>query len=100
MKLYYSPGACSIGIHVLLQEIGKPFQTEKVDLQHGQQRSAEFTGINPPWRMSGTRAELGSHVPGVGEHTQAILKELLHMTPDELQCISSAGAFGKTKPAG
>ena len=32
MKLYYSPGACSLGIHVLLEEIGKPYDAEKVDL--------------------------------------------------------------------
>jgi glutathione S-transferase len=31
MKLYYSPGACSFGIHLLLEEIGKPYETEKVD---------------------------------------------------------------------
>ena len=28
MKLYYAPGVCSIGIHVLLEEIGKPYQLE------------------------------------------------------------------------
>jgi len=33
MKLYYSPGACSLGIHVLLEEIGKPYESEKVDLR-------------------------------------------------------------------
>lgn len=60
----------------------------------------EFTGINPPWHMSGTRAQLGSRVPGVGEHTRAILEELLHMAPDELRRIGNAGAFGKKKPAG
>ncbi len=32
MKLYFSPGACSLGIHVLLEEIGKPYETEKADL--------------------------------------------------------------------
>ena len=32
-KLYYAPGACSIGIHVLLEEIGKPYQAEQVDLR-------------------------------------------------------------------
>lgn len=32
MKLFYSPGACSLGIHVLLEDIGKPYETEKVDL--------------------------------------------------------------------
>jgi hypothetical protein len=37
MKLYYAPGACSIGIHVLLEEIGKPYQTEPVNLRDGAQ---------------------------------------------------------------
>jgi len=47
MKLYYSPGACSIGIHVLLQEIGKPYTLERVDLTAQAQYSAEFVAINP-----------------------------------------------------
>lgn len=29
MKLFYLPGACSIGIHALLAEIGQPFEIEK-----------------------------------------------------------------------
>ncbi|MBN9426336.1 MAG: hypothetical protein J0H09_07500 [Burkholderiales bacterium] len=29
MKLYFLPGACSIGIHALLAEIGKPFEIKK-----------------------------------------------------------------------
>lgn len=33
MKLFYSPGACSLGIHVLLEEIGKSYETEQVDLR-------------------------------------------------------------------
>ena len=28
MKLYHAPGACSFGIHVLLEEIGKSYQIE------------------------------------------------------------------------
>jgi len=32
-KLLYAPGACSIGIHVLLEEIGKPYHAEQVDLR-------------------------------------------------------------------
>ncbi|MGH7083751.1 MAG: glutathione S-transferase family protein [Acetobacteraceae bacterium] len=47
MKLYYAPGACSLGIHVLLEEIGKPYETAAVSLQKGEQHQAEFTGINP-----------------------------------------------------
>ena len=47
MDLYYSPGACSIGIHVLLEEIGKPYGLHKVSLKDGEQFKPEFLGINP-----------------------------------------------------
>jgi glutathione S-transferase len=46
MKLYYAPGACSIGIHVLLEEIGKPYQLEAVDLRNGAQFKPPFAGVN------------------------------------------------------
>ena len=47
MKLYLAPGACSIGIHVLLEEIGKPYESEVVNLREGAQHKPEFTAINP-----------------------------------------------------
>jgi glutathione S-transferase len=47
MKLYYAPGACSIGIHVLLEEVGKPYETERVNLQQGEQYKPDFTAVNP-----------------------------------------------------
>jgi glutathione S-transferase len=47
MKLYYSPGACSIGIHLLLEEIGKPYETEVVNLREGAQYKPGFTSVNP-----------------------------------------------------
>lgn len=47
MKLYYAPGACSIGIHVLLEEIGKPYEAERVNLIQGEQYKPPFTTVNP-----------------------------------------------------
>jgi glutathione S-transferase len=47
MKLMYSPGACSVGIHVLLEEIGKPYDVQLVNLREGGQFKPEFTSVNP-----------------------------------------------------
>jgi glutathione S-transferase len=47
MKLMYSPGACSVGIHVLLEEIGKPYEAQLVNLREGAQFKPEFTSVNP-----------------------------------------------------
>jgi len=48
MKLYYSPGACSLASHIALQESGLPYQTEKVDLRQKKTADgADFTVINP-----------------------------------------------------
>jgi glutathione S-transferase len=48
MKLYYSPGACSLADHIALHEAGIPFECEKVDLKTKRTQSgADFTTVNP-----------------------------------------------------
>jgi len=48
MKLYYSPGACSLAPHIVLREAGFEFDLEKVSLAAKKTASGEdFTQINP-----------------------------------------------------
>ena len=47
MKLLYAPGACSIGIHVLMEELGKPYEGVAVSLRDGAQFKSDFTSVNP-----------------------------------------------------
>lgn len=48
MKLYYSPGACSLSPHIALEESGLPYETESVDLKTKVTASgADFWKSNP-----------------------------------------------------
>lgn len=47
MKLYFSPGACSLSPHIVLLEAGLPFTTEQVDLGRKTTASgADYKAIN------------------------------------------------------
>jgi len=60
MKLYYAPGACSIGIHVLMEEIGKPYEARKLSIPAGDTRSPEFTALNPKGKVPVLQRDDGS----------------------------------------
>jgi glutathione S-transferase len=47
MKLYYSPGACSLASHIALEEVGLPYETVRINTADGDQRKPEYLAINP-----------------------------------------------------
>jgi glutathione S-transferase len=49
MKLYFSPGACSLSPHIALREAGIPFELVRVDLRRGVLAAdgSDFRRINP-----------------------------------------------------
>ncbi len=48
MKLYFSPGACSLSPHIVLHELGLPVETVKVDLRtKAMDGGGDFRAINP-----------------------------------------------------
>ena len=51
MKLHYTPGACSMGIHVVLEEIGKPYELAKLDIRAGENLRPPFSTLNPKGKV-------------------------------------------------
>jgi glutathione S-transferase len=60
MKLFYSPNACSIGIHVILEDIGKPFELAKVNFAEAEQYGEKFAAINPKSKVPALERDDGS----------------------------------------
>lgn len=51
MQLFHAPQSCSVGIRILLEEIGVPYQLSIVDLLAGQQREPAFLAVNPKGKV-------------------------------------------------
>ena len=47
MKFHMTPGSCSTGIHILLEELELPFEAYLVNLMTGDQYKPEYLEINP-----------------------------------------------------
>lgn len=79
MKLYYSPGACSLVPHIALREAGLPFELEKVDIRAKRTESgADFAAINP----KGQVPALGLDDGGVLTENAVINQYIADQSPD------------------
>jgi glutathione S-transferase len=59
LTLYYTPGACSMAAHIVLEESGEKYDAKKVDLSGGEQRTEAYLKINPLGRVPALRLDSG-----------------------------------------
>jgi glutathione S-transferase len=51
LTLYYSPGACSMAAHILLEESGEPYEARRVNFADSEQRSDAYLKLNPQGKV-------------------------------------------------
>lgn len=87
MKLFYSPGACSLAPHILLREAGLTADLVRVDLATKKTEQGEdFRSINPKGYVPALVLDAG----GVLTETAVILQYLADLAPDK-KLIPAAG---------
>ena len=91
MKLYYSPGACSLSPHIALREAGLPVELHKVDLRARKLADgSDFTRINP----KGYVPALGLDSGDVLTEGPAIVQYVADLRP-EAGLAPPAGTFAR-----
>ena len=89
MKLYFSPGACSLSDHIALHEAGLAFEHEKVDLKAKKTENGEdFLIINPKGYVPALTLDSGETIT----ENVAILDWIAHQDG----ALKPAGAMGHT----
>ena len=79
MKLYYSPGACSMGPHIALREAGFQFDLVKVDIPNKKTADGgDFWQINPKGYVPALQLDDGSVLTEAG----VILQYLADQKPE------------------
>jgi glutathione S-transferase len=80
MKLFYTPGACSLSPHIVLREAGLPFDMVKVDIRAKKtEAGADFWAINPKGYVPAIQLDDG----GLLTEGPAIVQYLADKAPDK-----------------
>lgn len=94
MKLFYSPGSCSLASHIALEEAGAVYEAVRTDTKTGEQRRPEYLAVNPKGRVPALVTE-----HGVLTETVAILAWIARawphakLLPDDPWAYAQATAF-------
>jgi glutathione S-transferase len=59
LTLYFTPGACSLAPHIVLEESGESYQKHVIDTAKGEQRSESYLKIHPQGRVPALRLDSG-----------------------------------------
>jgi glutathione S-transferase len=84
MKLYYSPGACSLTPHIVLREAGHEFELERVNIPEKKTESgADFWEINPKGYVPALKLDDGDVLTEVAVIVQYISdqNQAAHLAP-------------------
>jgi len=60
VRLFYSPGSCALGVHVLMEEIGAPFDLKRVNFAEREQFGDAYRAINPKAKVPALQRDDGS----------------------------------------
>lgn len=59
MKLFHSPGSCSLATRIALEEAGADYETVRLDFASGEQTKPEYLAINPKGRVPALATDKG-----------------------------------------
>jgi glutathione S-transferase len=89
MKLFYAPGACSLSPHIVLRELGIPFELDRIDGKtHKTSTAADFYAINPKGQVPTLQLDDGQVLT-----EGAVIVQYLGDRKPEAQLIPSAGTM-------
>jgi len=91
LTLYYSPKACSLAPHIVLEESGLPYVARSVNIRAGEHLRADYLQINP----SGTVPSLAIGAQILTE-SQAVLTYLADLVP-ERELLPRPGTLGRAR---
>lgn len=77
MLLYYSPGACSLAAHIVLEELALPHTLERVHTGYEEHQTARYRAVNPIGLVPTLEVD-GRRLT----ETTAILRDLARRTPE------------------